>query len=196
VYLVSGGTAFPFRLSCSFFLNIQSLPFPFLVIFCFFLGLFLSEMQTCILKVAYIIIISDLKNSNWKEKDTMLQTAQLKLEKKKKQDKATHRLIFFTTFIFRAAFSIFTFPPRNSSAYRWCSTSKHEVFFSTLGTVTKKLFSQWMVKLWRGIWNRRIIISKILLLASFDLKEITYQKVNLIDKERTGWIYLHNKTKN
>jgi hypothetical protein len=62
--------------------------------------------------------------------------------------------------------------------------------------VTKKLFSQWMVKLWRGIWNRRIIISKILLLASFDLKEITYQKVNLIDKERTGWIYLHNKTKN
>jgi hypothetical protein len=75
----------------------------------------------------------------------MLQTAQLKLEKikeKKKQDKATHRLIFFTAFIFRAAFSIFTFPPRNSSAYRWYSTSKHEVFFSTLGTVTKKLFSQ------------------------------------------------------
>jgi len=87
VYLVSGGTAFPFRLSCSFFLNIQSLPFPFLVIFCFFLGLFLSEMQTCILKVAYIIIISDLKNSNWKEKDTMLQTAQLKLEKKKSKTK-------------------------------------------------------------------------------------------------------------
>jgi hypothetical protein len=46
-------------------------------------------MQTCILKVAYIIIISDLKSPNWKEKDTMLQTAQLKLEKikeKKKQD--------------------------------------------------------------------------------------------------------------
>lgn len=44
----SAGTVFPFLLICSFFASTQFLPFPFLVIFCFFLGLCLSEIDTCI----------------------------------------------------------------------------------------------------------------------------------------------------
>lgn len=50
VYLLSGGTVLPFLLICSFFLKTHSLPLPFFVIFCFFLGLCLSEMQTCMTK--------------------------------------------------------------------------------------------------------------------------------------------------
>lgn len=54
VYLVSGGTTFPFLLIWSFFFSNHSLPLPFFVVLCFFLGLCLSEMETCSTKNDHI----------------------------------------------------------------------------------------------------------------------------------------------
>lgn len=112
VYFVSEGTAFPFLLICSFFLSTHSLPFPFfLFIFCFFLGLCRSEMQTCMTE-------KKIK----KKKSTLMIIKHQHLE----MFMTTYRLIFFifTTLIVRATFHVFTFSLRNLRTYGWLTTSE------------------------------------------------------------------------
>lgn len=122
VYFESGGTIFPFLLICSFFFSTHALLFPFLPIFCFFLGLCLSEMDTCIETCTCLLLTHKNKQQNSVSKNS------------------THSLIFFisTTLILRATLPIFTSGLWRSCAQRRWTTSEYKVLFSTLCTVAEQ----------------------------------------------------------